>query len=118
MPEHIDSPTRIESAGTKPKEILEFVGRVNTETEALSIAKMSSPPGWEEPGQRPEFTEYTLVLSGMMHVEHEGGTLEVGPGEAVITRPGEWVRYSTPEGAEYIAICAPAFAPETVHRDA
>lgn len=123
MPQHIKEATRIEAAGNKPKLIDELVGRVNTPDEgegAPSIAHMRSPGGWVEPGQRPEFTEYTVVLAGCLHVDHEGGSLEVRPGQAVITRPGEWVRYSTPEaeGAEYIAVCLPAFSPDTVHRDA
>jgi quercetin dioxygenase-like cupin family protein len=117
MPQHVEEPTRIEAAGTKPKEILEFVGALNTGTSSVSIAKMASPAGWQEPGQRPEFTEYTVVLSGMLRVEHEDGVMEVEAGQAVVTHPGEWVRYSTPDGAEYIAVCLPAFSPETVHRD-
>jgi mannose-6-phosphate isomerase-like protein (cupin superfamily) len=115
MPELIESPTRVEAAGTRPKLIDEFVGRVNTR---VSVARMRSPAGWVEPGQRPEFDEYTVVLAGAVHVDHEGGTLVVGAGQAVLTRAGEWIRYSTPEGAEYVAVCLPAFAPETVHRDA
>ena len=119
MPTHIQAPTRIEAAGNKPKLIDEFVGRVNSQTDALSVARMRSPAGWLEPGQRPEFDEYTVVLGGMLRVEHEGGAIEVRPGQAVITHRGEWVRYSTPEpeGADYIAICLPAFSPATVHRD-
>jgi len=119
MPRIIDSPTRVEAAGTKPKLIDEYIGRVNSGTEAVSIAHMRSPAGWEEPGQTPEFEEYTLVLRGMVRVEHAGGEVEVRAGQAVITSPGEWVRYSTPEegGAEYIAVCLPAFALSTVHRD-
>ena len=117
MPRLIDAPTRIEAAGNKPKLIDELVGRVNTGTDELSIAVMRSPPGWVEPGQRPEFDEYTVVLEGAVHVEHEGGTLEVRTGQAVVTRAGEWVRYSTPEGARYVAVCQPAFSPDTVHRD-
>jgi mannose-6-phosphate isomerase-like protein (cupin superfamily) len=119
MPLHIRKPTVIEAAGTKPKLIREYVGRVNTSTEGVSVAHMKSPSGWVEPGQRPEFDEYTLVLHGSLRVEHEGGTLDVGAGEAVLARAGEWVRYSTPggEGAEYVAICLPAFSPVTVHRD-
>jgi ethanolamine utilization protein EutQ (cupin superfamily) len=117
MPELIAQPSRVEAAGTKPKLIDEYVGRVNTGEERLSIARMRSPAGWLEPGQRPEFDEYTLVLDGALHIEHEGGTLEVAAGQAVLTRAGDWVRYSTPEGAEYIAVCLPAFAPDTVHRD-
>jgi mannose-6-phosphate isomerase-like protein (cupin superfamily) len=119
MPKHIPTPTRVEAAGNKPKLIDEHVGRVNNGETRLSIARMRSPGGWLEPGQRPEFDEYTLVLRGELHVEHEGGTLLVRAGEAVLTEAGEWVRYSTPleEGAEYIAICLPAFSPATVHRD-
>jgi len=119
MPTLIAKPTRIEAAGNKPKLIDEYVGRVNSQTEALSVAHMRSPGGWVEPGQRPEFTEYTVVLRGRLRVEHEGGVLDVGAGQAVITAAGEWVRYSTPDeaGAEYIAVCLPAFSPATVHRD-
>ena len=117
MPKLIAQPTRITAAGNKPKLIDEFIGRVNSGTEACSIAHMRSPAGWQEPGQTPEFDEYTLVLEGQLHVEHRGGVVEVGPGQAVITARGEWVRYSTPEGADYIAVCLPAFAPATVHRD-
>lgn len=120
MPTLIQAPTRIQSAGNKPKIIQEFVGRVNSKTRALSVAQMKSPSGWVEPGQRPEFDEYTIVLKGTLRVEHEGDAIDVGAGQAVIARAGEWVRYSTPgpEGAEYIAVCLPAFSPETVHRDA
>lgn len=118
MPQLIERPTVITAAGTKPKLIEEHVGRVNTGEGRLSIAHMTSPAGWVEPGQRPEFDEYTLVLRGTLHVEHEGGTLIVAAGQAVHTRPGEWIRYGTPEGAEYVAVCLPAFSPETVHRDA
>jgi len=117
MLELIEKPTRIEAAGNKPKRIDEYVGRVNTDTERLSIAVMESPAGWREPGQRPEFDEYTVVLEGMVRVEHEGGVLEVGAGQAVLARAGEWVRYDTPEGARYVAVCLPAFSPQTVHRD-
>jgi uncharacterized cupin superfamily protein len=117
MPELIAEPARVEAAGTKPKLIDEHVGRVNTGEERLSIARMRSPAGWVEPGQRPDFDEYTLVLAGSVHVAHEGGTLEVGAGQAVLARAGEWVQYSTPEGAEYVAVCLPAFSPDTVHRD-
>jgi mannose-6-phosphate isomerase-like protein (cupin superfamily) len=119
MPQWIASPTRIRAAGSAGKQIDEYVGRVNTGTEALSVAHMRSPGGWEEPGQRPEFDEYTIVLRGVVRVEYEGGVREVKAGEAVLTRKGEWIRYSTPdaEGAEYIAICLPAFSIETVHRD-
>jgi quercetin dioxygenase-like cupin family protein len=117
MPELIESPSRVEAAGTKPKLIDEYAGRVNTGEARLSVAHMRSPAGWVEPGQRPEFDEYTLVLKGALRVEHEGGELEVVPGQAVLARAGEWVRYSTPEGAEYVAVCLPAFSPDTVHRD-
>lgn len=118
MPELINGPTRVEAAGTKPKVIEEFVGRVNTDEGRLSVARMRSPEGWSEPGQRPEFDEYTLVLGGTLRVEHEQGALDVRAGQAVLVRGGEWVRYSTPEeGAEYVAICLPAFTPATVHRD-
>jgi quercetin dioxygenase-like cupin family protein len=117
MPELIESPSRVEAAGTKPKLIDEYAGRVNTGEERLSVAHMRSPAGWVEPGQRPDFDEYTLVLKGALHVEHEAGALEVAAGQAVLTRAGEWVRYSTPEGAEYVAVCLPAFSPDTVHRD-
>jgi quercetin dioxygenase-like cupin family protein len=117
MPELIESPSRVEAAGTKPKLIDEYAGRVNTGEARLSVAHMRSPAGWVEPGQRPEFDEYTLVLKGALRVEHEGGELEVVPGQAVLARAGEWVRYSTPEGAEYVAVCLPAFSPNTVHRD-
>lgn len=117
MPILITKPSTIDSAGNKPKKIEEFVGRVNTGETGASIARMTSPPGWVEPGQRPEFDEYTLVLQGELHVEHVAGTMVVGPGQAVHTQPGEWVRYSTPDGATYIAVCLPAFSPYTVHRD-
>lgn len=117
MPTLVAHPTRIEAAGTKPKVIEEYIGRVNSRTAAVSIAHMRSPAGWEEPGQRPEFDEFTIVLRGAMQVRHEQGTLEVQAGQAVITYKGEWIQYSTPNGAEYIAVCMPAFSPETVHRD-
>jgi mannose-6-phosphate isomerase-like protein (cupin superfamily) len=119
VPKLIDKPTRIEAAGNKPKLIDEYIGGVNSGDERLSIAHMRSPGGWVEPGQRPEFDEYTLVLRGQLHVEHEGGALDVAAGQAVLVSKGEWVRYSTPaaEGAEYVAICLPAFSPATVHRD-
>ena len=113
----IEKPTLIQAAGNKPKRIEEFVGRVNSGDVGVSIAKMTSPPGWVEPGQTPEFTEYTLVLSGILRVEYKGGVMEVGPGQGVVTTPGEWVRYSTPQGAEYVAVCIPAFSPQAVHRD-
>jgi ethanolamine utilization protein EutQ (cupin superfamily) len=117
MPTLIASATRIESAGNKPKIIQEYIGRVNSRTDAVSIAHMRSPVGWTEPGQTPEFDEYTLVLSGWLRVTHRDGTLDVKAGQAVIARAGEWVQYSTPEGAEYIAVCVPAFSIESVHRD-
>lgn len=118
MPKLIEKPSIIKAAGNKPKIIREYFGRVNSQTEATSIAHMSSPPGWKEPGQRPEFDEYTVVLSGTLRVDYEGGTVEVKGGQAVFTPAGEWIRYSTEaEGADYIAICLPAFSPETVHRD-
>ncbi len=120
MPTLIPAPTRVTAAGNKPKLIDEYVGRVNTKQAELSVAHMRSPGGWLEPGQTPEFREITVVIKGTLRVEHKGGHLDVRAGQAVITEPGEWVRYSTPEadGAEYIAICLPAFSPDTVHRDA
>lgn len=120
MPRLIEAPAIVEAAGSKPKRIEEYAGRVNTGHAGVSVARMKSPGGWVEPGQRPEFEEITVVLDGMLRVEHEGGALEVRAGQAVVTAPGEWVRYSTPEpgGAEYVAVCLPAFSPETVHRDA
>ncbi len=119
MPELIEGPATIEAAGTKPKLIEEFVGRVNTGEGRVSVARMTSPEGWEEPGQRPEFDEYTLVLEGTLRVEHEGGETRVAAGQAVLARAGEWIRYSSPEagGARYVAICLPAFSPDTVNRD-
>ena len=119
MPTLIPAPTRVEAAGNKPKLIDEYVGRVNTKTGNVSVAHMRSPGGWVEPGQRPEFQELTVVLKGRLRVEHQGGAMDVRAGQAVVCEPGEWVRYSTPdeEGAEYIAVCLPAFAPNTVHRD-
>lgn len=119
MPTLISQPKRIEAAGNKPKLIDEYIGRVNSQTEGVSIAHMRSPAGWLEPGQRPDFDEYTVVLRGILRVEYEGGALEVQAGQAVIAHRGERVRYSTPtaEGAEYIAVCLPAFSPNTVHRD-
>ena len=117
MPTLIGSPARIEPAGNKPKLIEEFIGRVNSATERVSIAHMHSPGGWQEPGQTPEFDEYTLVLKGALRVTHKNGTLDVGAGQAVVTHRGEWVQYSTPEGADYISVCLPAFSPDTVHRD-
>lgn len=119
MPQLIQNPTQITAEGNIPKVILEYVGRVNSGTSAVSIAHMKSPGGWEEPGQRPDFDEYTLVLKGSLRVEHEGGETLVQAGQAIVTRKGEWVRYSSPgsEGADYIAVCHPAFSMETVHRD-
>ncbi len=119
MPRLIASPTRVAAAGTKPKIIEEYVGRLATGTPALSVARMKSPSGWQEPGQTPEFDEVTLVLRGTLRVESREGTLEVAAGQAVHVRKGEWVRYGTPgpDGAEYVAICIPAFGPDIVHRD-
>ena len=120
MPTHISKPTVIEAAGNLPKRIEEFAGRVNSGHASVSVARMVSPAGWQEPGQRPDFEEITVVLHGALHVEYEGGALTVRAGEAIVTHPGEWVRYSTPEpgGAEYVAVCVPAFSLETVRRDA
>jgi quercetin dioxygenase-like cupin family protein len=118
MPTLIPKPTRIIAAGNKPKTIEEFIGRVNSEHEQVSVARMTSPAGWIEPGQRPEFLEISIVLSGVLRVEHQDGVAEVGAGQAVVCEPGEWVRYSTPAGAQYVAICLPAFSPDSVHRDA
>ena len=119
MPRLIETPTVIQAAGNKPKRIEEYAGRVNSGHTQVSIARMQSPEGWEEPGQRPEFEEITIVLKGTVRVEFEGGALEVRAGQAVATAPGEWIRYSTPfaGGAEYVAVCLPAFSPETVNRD-
>ena len=119
MPTRIAAPTRVEAAGNKPKLIDEYIGRVNSGTEGVSVAHMRSPGGWQEPGQTPQFDEYTVVLRGMLRVESREGTMDVRAGQAVITHGGEWVCYSTPEpdGAEYIAVCVPAFSPATVHRD-
>jgi ethanolamine utilization protein EutQ (cupin superfamily) len=119
MPTLISQPTRITAAGNKPKLIDEYIGRVNSKTSATSVAHMRSPQGWEEPGQSPEFDEFTIVLKGTLRVEHESGTLDVNAGQAVIAHRGEWIKYSTPQdgGAEYIAVCLPAFSMETVHRD-
>lgn len=119
MPRLIASPTVIEAAGNKPKRIEEYAGLVNSGHASLSVARMVSPGGWEEPGQTPEFEEITVVLRGLLRVEHEGGILDVRAGQAVVTAPGEWIRYSSPgpEGAEYVAVCLPAFSPATVHRD-
>jgi mannose-6-phosphate isomerase-like protein (cupin superfamily) len=117
VPKLIAAPTIVAAAGTKPKHIEEYAGRVNSGHAAVSVARMTSPAGWEEPGQRPEFEEITVVLRGTLRVEHQAGMLDVRAGQAIVTSPGEWVRYSTPEGAEYIAVCIPAFSPTTVHRD-
>ncbi len=119
MPRLISAPSRITAAGEPPKTIDEYVGRVNSGDAVVSVAHMRSPSGWSEPGQRPDFDEYTLVLRGALLVEHESGTLEVAAGQAVHTAPGEWIRYSSPgpDGAEYVAVCLPAFAPDTVNRD-
>ena len=115
----IEKPAIIQAAGNKPKIIEEFIGRVNSKTDDLSIARMKSPAGWIEPGQKPEFNEYTIVLKGMLSLTTKDGTIDIHEGEAVIVHSGEWVQYSTPgsEGAEYIAVCSPAFSPEIVHRD-
>ena len=120
MPRLIANPTVVPAAGNPPKRIEEYVGRVNTGHSGVSVARMVSPSGWVEPGQRPDFEEVTVVLRGLLRVGHQGGVLDVRAGQAVVTSPGEWVRYSTPEpdGAEYLAICLPAFSMETVHRDA
>ena len=120
VPRLISRPVVVEAAGTRPKLIQEFAGRVNSGHTGVSVARMTSPSGWQEPGQRPDFEEITIVLRGLLRVEHEGGTLEVAAGQAVVAAPGEWVRYSTPlpDGAEYIAVCLPAFSMDTVHRDA
>jgi mannose-6-phosphate isomerase-like protein (cupin superfamily) len=119
MPTLIGCPTRIEAAGNKPKIIEEYIGRVNSRSETLSIAHMKSPGGWVEPGQTPDFDEFTIVLKGMLRVAYRGGHLDVQAGQAVIAHYGEWVQYSTPneDGAEYIAVCLPAFSPAIVHRD-
>jgi mannose-6-phosphate isomerase-like protein (cupin superfamily) len=118
MPRLIEQPTIIQAAGTKPKRIEEYAGRVNSGHAEVSVAHMVSPEGWQEPGQRPDFDEITVVLKGMLRVEFEDGSLDVRAGQAVVTSPGEWVRYSTPEpgGAEYVAVCLPAFSPDAVHR--
>lgn len=121
MPTFIPRATQVEAVGNLPKIIREYIGRANSGTETVSIAHMQSPGGWVEPGQRPDFDEYTIVLSGQLHVTDEAGdTIDVNASEAIIAHKGEWVQYSTPglEGAEYIAVCVPAFSPETVHRDA
>jgi len=119
MPVLIPAPAIIASAGNKPKHIEEYAGMVNSGHRQVSVARMVSPEGWVEPGQTPEFEEITVVLKGMLLVEHKQGSMEVRAGQAVVARPGEWVRYSSPEpgGAEYVAVCLPAFSPETVHRD-
>jgi mannose-6-phosphate isomerase-like protein (cupin superfamily) len=119
MPRLIAGPAVVAAAGSKPKRIEEYAGRVNSGHSSVSVARMVSPGGWVEPGQRPEFEEITVVLRGLLRVEHEGGVTDVRAGQAIVTRAGEWVRYSTPdpEGAEYVAVCLPAFSPETVHRD-
>jgi len=117
MPTHIPSPTRVPAEGTKPKLIDEYVGRVNSGIDAVSVAQMNSPAGWVEPGQTPDFDEFTVVLEGELEVESKGERLVVAAGEAVITHAGEWVRFSTPKGARYIAVCVPAFAPDLAHRD-
>jgi mannose-6-phosphate isomerase-like protein (cupin superfamily) len=119
MPQLIENPSRVEAAGTKPKLIDEYVGRLNTEESRLSVARMRSPEGWVEPGQRPDFDEWTLVLDGTLRVEHETGVIEVRADQAILVSGGEWVQYSTPYpgGAEYVAVCVPAFSPDTVHRD-
>jgi mannose-6-phosphate isomerase-like protein (cupin superfamily) len=115
----LQKPTLIQAAGHPPKSIEEFIGRVNSGTSAASIARMKSPPGWTEPAQTPEFDEYTVVLRGCLHVQLKGAKYDVGAGQAIIVKAGEWVQYSSPspEGAEYIAVCLPAFSPETVHRE-
>lgn len=119
MPQRIEAPIVVPAVGEPPKRIEEFAGRASTGHETVSIARMQSPSGWKEPGQRPEFEELTIVLTGMLLVEYEGGSMEIRAGQGVICRPGEWVRYSTPEadGAEYVAVCLPAFSIDTVHRD-
>jgi mannose-6-phosphate isomerase-like protein (cupin superfamily) len=119
MPRLIAAPAIVAAAGSKPKKIEEYAGRLNTGHASVSVARMTSPPGWQEPGQRPEFEEITVVLRGLLRVEHEDGALDVQAGQAVVTSAGEWVRYSTPgaDGAEYVAVCVPAFSPTTVHRD-
>lgn len=119
MPTRIEAPQVIAAAGQPPKRIEEYAGRVNTGHTNVSVARMVSPSGWVEPGQRPAFEEITVVLRGMLRIEHEGGVIDVGAGQAIVTHPGEWVRYSSPgpEGAEYVAVCVPAFSPGTVNRD-
>lgn len=118
MPKLIERPTRVQAAGNLPKIIDEYIGRLNNRENRLSVAHMRSPVGWEEPGQTPEFEEYTIVLRGRLRVQHKDGVFEVGAGQAIVTHPGEWIQYSTPdEATEYIAICLPAFSLDTVHRD-
>ena len=119
MPRLIEGPTVVPAVGTKPKKIEEFIGRVNSGHESVSVARMTSPEGWVEPGQRPDFEEITVVLEGTVVVEHEGGSTTVRAGQGIVSEPGEWIRYSTPEpgGAKYVAICLPAFSPDIVHRD-
>jgi len=117
MPTLIAQHKRIEAAGNKPKVIDEYIGLANSATTAVSVARMQSPAGWVEPGQTPEFDEYTVVLKGQLRVKHKGGVMDVNEGQAIITHAGEWVQYSTPHGAEYIAVCIPAFSPDTVNRD-
>lgn len=119
MPTVIRKPAVVAAEGNKPKVIEEFIGRVNSGTQALSVARMMSPPGWVEPGQTPEFDEYTIVLTGSLRVTGKSDVVDVGAGEAVVAHRGEWVQYSTPgpDGAEYVAVCVPAFSPQTVHRD-
>jgi mannose-6-phosphate isomerase-like protein (cupin superfamily) len=118
LPTLIQSPSRVQAAGNLPKIIDEYIGRLNSGEDRISVAHMRSPAGWEEPGQTPEFEEYTIVLRGRLRVRHKAGIFDVHAGQAIVTRPGEWIQYSTPEeGAEYIAICLPAFSPHTVHRD-
>ena len=119
MPRLIQAPTVIQATGNKPKRIEEYAGQVNSGQAHVSVARMVSPGGWQEPGQRPDFEEITVVLRGLLRVEHAGGVLEVKAGQAIVTSPGEWIRYSTPtpEGAEYVAVCLPAFSASTVHRD-
>src|SRR5438045_1230870 len=119
MPRLIERPSVIQAAGNKPKRIEEYAGRVNSGHDSVSVARMVSPEGWVEPGQRPAFEEITVVLRGMLRVEHEAGSLDVRAGQAIVTLPGEWIRYSSPEtgGAEYVAICLPAFSMDAVHRD-
>jgi ethanolamine utilization protein EutQ len=117
MPTLIPQPTRVLAAGSKPKMIDEHVGRVNSQTAALSVAHVRSPAGWVEPGQTPEFDEYTLVLQGTLRITHKGGVINVPAGQPLVVHRGEWVQYATPDGAEYVSVCLPAFSPDTVHRD-